>query len=263
MLAKIVALGAVALGIVLVALLAAWGADLRRAARTGPRWKRRLIAVGLGLLASTSCGPNPALGPDSAAPSQSENTLTDTDTTRELIKTRQWRRICSTWKDAHQIARKKDLNLLDRLGRDSLIKRLQQAEQDIRELHQDGLLSAAEAGLLEEDRKYLTSQIPARPRPLFVTCYVVVSPRFRAKERMGRRLPLLAELAKSGTLRPEVLKSVLDNIDRDLETLERGERRIYHLPEIQEARHYLGEIRARMAPASEPTGHGPEEEPLT
>jgi hypothetical protein len=39
-------------GVAAVALLVVLGADLARSAQRGPRWKRRLIAAGLGLLAS-------------------------------------------------------------------------------------------------------------------------------------------------------------------------------------------------------------------
>ena len=39
-------------GVAAVALLVVLGVDLARSARRGPRWKRRLIAAGLGLLAS-------------------------------------------------------------------------------------------------------------------------------------------------------------------------------------------------------------------
>ncbi len=50
-------------GVVLVVVLALKGTDLQRAARVGPRWRRRLVAAGITLLTATgllSCGEPPA-----------------------------------------------------------------------------------------------------------------------------------------------------------------------------------------------------------
>lgn len=51
-----------AAGALLVALLLVAGVDIQRAAKSGPRWRRRLVAAGIMLLSAlgvTACDPNP------------------------------------------------------------------------------------------------------------------------------------------------------------------------------------------------------------
>jgi len=59
------------MGLFVIAALAIWGSDIRRAARTGPKWKRKTVAAGLLLLAMMGfggCGREAARTPAGGAP---------------------------------------------------------------------------------------------------------------------------------------------------------------------------------------------------
>ncbi len=204
-------------GLAVVVAFAALGYDVYRAARTGPRWRRRLVAAGLALLAmlgipaceGTRAGdpPAPTAGP-----------------ARSLADAPEWKRLTAVWREAEEVASgKRGAYPFDRKGKEKLLARLKQAEADVAALQAAGLVTAPEAGLLTADLARLTRGV-GRKRPTelrMATCYkpIMVIPARDSLGRLTARLPLLQQLAEGGKLHADVVRKALVSVEADLAVL--------------------------------------------
>lgn len=210
-------------GLLAVGVLIAMRIDARRAAATGPKWKRRLVAAGLALLAIT--GASPAGGKDVGAASQRtcyKPAPMSRPAAVNLADKPEWQRLCQTWAQAQDVAS-------DALGpypfneggQKQLLDDLAAGEKDVAALLTAGALSRAEADLLTADLKALAQRVREyRPAEMkMATCYKPVSimevTRERVKGVQGR-LELLEKLAEQETLQPAVVYKVLAGVERQL-----------------------------------------------
>jgi len=205
-------------GLAIVAAFAVLGYDVYRSARTGPRWKRRLVAAGLALLAAlgipaceeaTEAGDPPA---STAGPA------------RTLVDAREWKRLTATWREAEEVASgKRGAYPFDRKGKEKLLADLKQAEADVAALQTAGLVTAPEAGLLAGDLAQLTHGVQSkRPTEMkMATCYkpMMVIPARDSMGRLAARLPLLRQLVDGDKLHPDVARKVLASVQADLAVL--------------------------------------------
>ena len=207
------------IGLVLAAALLLFGADLHRASRTGPRWKRRLLTAALALLggAGVYVVGKAAQAAGAAAPKAAVGA-----TKTPLDRTAQWQRLTATWKQADDVASgRKGPYPFDRKGQKSLLADLEARARDIDALAATGLLSAAEGALLKKELDRLAGGVRAkRPTELkMATCYEPTWQHAAADESLRRiadRLALLARIAEAPSLRPEVTGKILATLEADL-----------------------------------------------
>ena len=217
-------------GLVLALVLMVLGADLALSARSGPRWKRRLLAAGLGLLTSlglltTGCqnaeSANPA--PSTAAPAPGQS----------LAETPQWKHLTATWKEAEEVASgcRGDYPF-DEAGKKKLLDDLATVGTDIDALAKAGQLNDAETGLLREEVKRLVTGVQEkRPTEMsMATCYnlMMMRPAHDSLSRLQARLPLLEKLAADEKIHPDAVRKVLATIEADVVYLDAEE----HLKEF-------------------------------
>jgi len=214
------------IGLFVVAALALLGFDAWRAARAGPRWRRRLVTAGLALLGALgipSCGgtSDPAASRD-ARPS----TATDKgDVAVSLKDAAGWRRINATWNEADEIASgKRGPYPFDEAGKKRILAALDSVGTDADALKRKALLSEAEAGLVRIELANLTHGVHEK-RPTeerMATCYEPLPLCYAAMqsaERLAARLPLLEGLATSQRIQPVVARKVLGAVEADLALL--------------------------------------------
>ncbi len=231
-------------GLAAVAAIVIMGYDIQLAARTGPRWKRRLVGAGLALLAafgqiSCSKGDDPPL----------TDTATDV-ATDNLQDSSHWKRLLTIWKDAEDVASgKQGPYPFNKAGKKRMLNVLEKAGADIEALASAGLLCEAEAGLLKLDLARLTRGVQAkRPTEMrMATCYNPMSfvPARDSMEHLSARLPLLEKLATTDRLNPQVMEKVLVTIDKDVATLGKPE----NLKKLPEADRPKGEKMRKAAVA--------------
>ena len=262
-------------GLIIVAALFALGCDLHRAARTGPRWKRRLVGAALALLALFSplaCGR----GADSqAAPIGNAGSGKPADKARTYAETNEWKRLLAIWKDAAEIAAgKRGAYPFDRAGKKKTLEALANAAKDLDTLQGAGLLSPAEVGLLKQDLAQLTRGVQAkRPTEMrMATCYEPMwfDPAGESLKRLQARTPFLEALARTEKLRPEVVRKALASVEKDLATLgdEKALRRLRGASRAEAAavrdavRKHVEKIKAALeggrTPASTPLDRSPD-----
>jgi hypothetical protein len=217
-------------GTVIVIALILLGRDLRRAARTGPTWKRRLVTAGLVLLGAlgitSGCSDWAGLGGGYAITGASfEDPIPPG---RSLDETRHWKHLAATWREAEEIGSGKRGNYpFNERGKKRILDDLATAKSNLGTLQHAGLLSVSEAGLLEKELDLLTSRVQAmRPTEMRnATCYepMMFTPAQDSLNRLADRLPLLEKLAQSNTVQPQVVAKVLDTVDKDLVLLGKPE----------------------------------------
>ena len=207
-------LGAVVLGAMILA-----GVDAARAARTGPRWKRKLFGAGLILLASLGIGPATASGQAKSGASATTRPAAKS----QPLASKQWTHLVATWAEAEEISSgRRGPYPFDKAGKARVLAALATAGKDVEFLAGAGLFSAAEAALLTGGLAELTQGV-RRKRPTemkMATCYKPM-PLERPDHvaRLSRRLPLLAKLAGTTPVRPEVVLKVLTAADAQIEKL--------------------------------------------
>ncbi len=140
-----------------------------------------------------------------------------------LAGEKDWRRCVSTWQDAAEAAFGGDPYPFTEKGKEKLVKRLEDSQGLVRDLEGRGLLTAVEAGLLDQDISILLSGVYAkRPKEMeMASCYepMPYTPRQEALQSLAPRVELLEGLAAQETLQPEVLVRVLEQVRRDLDKL--------------------------------------------
>jgi len=223
------------LGLAVVAAIVLLGFDVYRSAKTGPRWKRRLVGAALALLAALGL---PACDKATdASPPATGNAGTPSTT---LADSPQWKRLVATWHEAEEIASgRRGAYPFDRAGKKRVLQALATAGKDVDALRRAGLLSDAEAGLLDMDLAQLTRGVQAkRPTEMrMATCYesMAYTSTRNSMKRLSARLPLLEKLTTAAKLQRDVARKVLVSIESDLATLAKKEM-IQRLPEADRAR---------------------------
>ena len=213
-------------GLVLVGALVLFGADLGRASRTGPRWKRRLLTAALALL--SSAGVYLAARPLTAAdrPSSVDTAGPLGLPKGELAQTPHWKRLMATWKEADDVGSgRRGAYPFNAKGKKALLAWLGTSDRDVDALAAAGMLTAPEAALLKKELARLTEGVQFK-RPTEMkgfTCYVPMMPLTWpgfSRRRIDDRLPLLRRLADAETVHPQVAAKVLETLETDLKRIQ-------------------------------------------
>jgi len=205
-------------GLLVLVGLALLGADLLRAASTGPRWRRRLVAAALMLLAAVGL---PACDePGGGRGGEDPKVLARMN----LTETGPWRRFTATWAEADEVASgRRGSHPFDESGKARLLAAVAAAGEDVDLLVKAGQLSGAEGELLKAELDLLTEGVQAhRPTELRnATCYepMMIVPAADSLERLSDRLPFLQWLADNEKLQPAVIDKVLKTVEADIATL--------------------------------------------
>lgn len=224
-------------GAVFVVGLILLGLDLRRAAKTGPGWKRKLVAAGLVLLGvvgiTSGCsqigevaGGIAVAGVDPDAPIPAGAALDET---------KQWQAVLSAWKAVAPLARTGKSTTVQR---EVVDKKLEAAKKCITRLTDSRLLSEAESQLLVSEAERLRSEMYRNPptgcQVTQVTCYAMafIPPAQESMERLTKRLPLLKQMATDGKVQAAVLAKVVGSVEADMATLA-SEAELKHIPADQ------------------------------
>jgi len=209
-------------GLLLVAGLVLLGIDLRRAAKTGPKWKRQLLGAALVLLGAAgllhfvtkeredAAGAPPqgteALSSGGAPPSQG---ATPGD----------WRAVVGAWVYAKPLATRGQSTTAERKAAD---EKLTAAKAAIGRLEKAGELSSAEAGLLKVEAADIREDIYREsPTDGMETCYnmIYLPPARKSLTRLSKRLPLLEKLAGGGKLNATACEKIIAAAEADLKVL--------------------------------------------
>lgn len=248
-------------GAVFVLALMLFGRDPHEAAKSGPGWKRKLVAVGLLLLATigitSGCGEGAGTSDDATISS------TDFDTAippgQTLDETKHWKHLTAVWREAEEIGSgKRGGYPFDEMGKQRILGGLSTVNDNLDKLENAGLLDEAETGLLKQELALLTSRVQAkRPTEMrMATCYEPMSftPAQDSLKRLTDRLPLIEKLADSETLQRQVISKVFDTVESDLALLEKQENRD-RLPDDQKptadevtqaAKSYIEKMKAKL-----------------
>ena len=223
-----------AAGALAVALIALLGYDIYRAARTGPRWRRRLLGAGLAFLATFGL-------PACEGAEQRPPTVTDDGAeAKTLADAAGWKRLTATWRESQEIASgKRGPYPFSERGKKRALAALDRAVADVDALAVAGLLTQPEAGLLKLDLAELKLGVQAkRPTEMrMATCYepMMMTPARDSMKRLAARLPLLEKLAAADKLQPDVVSRVLASVKQDLATLSKPQM-IERLPDADRAK---------------------------
>ena len=214
-----VALGV--LGVMVLIALVVLGVNVYRSARTGPRWKRALIAAGLlvlGLATTNSCKQTTCYAPvkpDDAGQRQQESKT-------PLEKTPEWKTIQGAWDFVGPLAESGKSTEAQRKQAD---ERFKTAKSSMDKLVAAGLLSPAESGLLQAQADTLREEVyrnpPTDPNLVTPTCYAMIGtvPARQSLQELSKRLPLLQHLAQQDRLHESVLARLVPTIEADVKTL--------------------------------------------
>jgi hypothetical protein len=209
------------MGMAVVVMLVLLGIDAWQAARTGPRWKRRLVSAGLILLAMLGVA-----GCDTQAdPPKDPAPETKAGRRAELHETFAWEQLTTIWRNAAEVSSgKRGAYPFNQAGKTKMLADLKQATEIVDKLQTQGLLTQAESGLLKKELLALTKGVNAK-RPTEMkraTCYepmwIPPAAELSAK-RLTERLPLLKQMAEAKTVKAAVLEKVIGTVRADIATL--------------------------------------------
>jgi hypothetical protein len=219
---RVMYLPAAMAGLLIVVGLLLVGSDPHRAARTGPRWRRRIVAAALLLLGLLGIGPGLVPGVqtvDAAAP-------TSVSPSVAFGQTAEWKALVATWRTASEVASGvHGAYPFTAAGKARLLAQIEQGKTQVVELRDAGALTAAESDLLISDLDILARGVNAKRSVdmKLATCYepMMVVPSRDAMKRLAGRLPLLKKIAAADALNVTVLGKVLETVEVDLVTLSR------------------------------------------
>ena len=236
------------IGALLLAGLLLLGADVIRASRSGPGWRRKILGTGLVLLASlglVSCEKQPA-----SPPAASTTPATPPSAGTPLEATPEWKTIQTAWDFVTPLAKSGQSTTAQRKESD---EKLKAAETAVGKLAQLGFISSSEAGLLNTEAAKLHEDLYRNPPvpaagEMRISCYeaVAVRPADKTMQRLSQRLLLLEALTKEERLDEPVLAKVLPTMEADLNTLS-DEKELAGMSRLQ--RREAGEVRDRLAKA--------------
>jgi len=256
------------LGLVLLGVILLTGADVHRAARTGPRWKRAMVAAGLVLLAALGFGPGTARAADTtpAAQPAAGAAGATTQPAAQLADTDEWKRLTGAWKEAEEVASGKRGDYpFDEKGKKALLESLTKAGREIDALAEKRMLSETEVRLLKIDVERLRRGVQGkRPTEMrMATCYRPISLGSRKRivlARLTERLELLEKVGKAGKLHPAAVAKVVESVEGDIASLSGADNQKQMIAEdvekagkaIHAAGEHLQQIKARLAGYSKP-----------
>ncbi len=265
-------------GLLAVVLLVILRANVDQQARTGPRWKQRLLAAGLMLLAAFGLGPACKGGgtPKPAATSNSGGLTADPGHVKRPAAPRtpprptgylaapEWKQIQNTLKEAEAIvAGKRGSHPFDQAGKKRFEAAMLKAQSNADALATRGLLALAEVGLLKVDLAQLRAKVSTfRPTEMRgASCYQKIARPLAAEVSMGRlqrRLPLLKKLVTAKKLHPAVVRKVLVRIEKNLKVLQTPTE-VARLPAKRQtaAKKLAGEVRTELLKVRQRIGRPP------
>ncbi len=273
-------------GVAAVVLLVILRTNVDHQARTGPRWKKRLLAAGIMLLAAFGMGPackgggtpastsnkgpksadpGPDMGPGGMGPAgMGPAGKRPAPRPTGYVGTAEWKQIQNVLKEAEAIAAgKRGAYPFDRAGKKQILAALQKAQRNADALATKKLLALSEVGLLKVDLAQLRAKVATfRPTERRMTsCYQKVARPKAAEVSMGRlkaRLPLLKKLAALQKLHPVVVNKVLVRIEKNLKTLENPtEVGRLNAKRQAEAKKLAAEVRTALAQVQKRLGQPP------
>ncbi len=232
------------IALLLVVGLILFGRDLDDAARRGPRWKRRLVAMGLAALAALGFGPacrsrkaapssgSPGAGQGSSRPRGAPETRTrnanrprsgrpGSQLKDPPAQVRDWKDLRRVYHAAARVAQAPPGSYpFDEATKKRLLAGLEQARRLARRLVQSGRLSPAEGKVVLAELESLAQAVRSyRPVEMKrLSCYFRrgLPPKVARRGRLRSRLELLRKLARQGTVREEVLRLVEGRLQADL-----------------------------------------------
>ena len=227
------------LGLLALAVLLLFGRNLDRAASTGPRWKRRLVAAGMMLLAGLGlmpgCRPEPKQ--ESAKPTGQQKNTNQTLSAKpaqrqvgaRLVLAKQKTgldAIADVYHRAEAIAAgKKGPYPFDRAGKKKILADLDDAMVRARRLESAEKITRADADLLVTELGLLKKKVMSfRPTEMKnATCYEPgrMRPYDDTKERLSKRLQVLEHMDARQKLNPKVVRLVRARMERDLAKMEK------------------------------------------
>ncbi|HUT59772.1 MAG TPA: hypothetical protein VNA25_18145, partial [Phycisphaerae bacterium] len=138
---------------------------------------------------------------------------------KPLAKTEEWGIVMAYWRHAAPLAESGKSRTAERK---QVAENLKTAAGALDKLVKDGLLTAAEGGLLHSEMSRIRQQVHRNPpTDSMVSCYDmgVLPPAQASLTRLEGRLGLLKSVAASGKVQPEAIRKVLPSIRADLKTL--------------------------------------------
>ncbi len=180
---------------------------------TPPTSLRFAILASLGVLHGCPSGAiEPGSSPDPVL-EQAEGLATEKD----------WRRCLEAWEQGSEAAFGDDPYPFTEKGKAQLVDQLEATRGLVKGLERRGKLTAAEAGLLDQDISTLLSGVYAkRPKEMeAATCYQPMryTPRQDALLVLAPRVELLERLAAQEVLQPQVVARVLEQVRLELPRL--------------------------------------------
>jgi hypothetical protein len=221
-------------GVLIVAGLAMLGVNLASSARTGPRWKRKLVAAGLILLGmGVGSGVHGYSEPtiassDEPMPQRTDMTMSPSATAEQNVM---WTQVVTAWQEGREIAGRTRIQIQMKRKRtyrqtkaeeDALLAALVSARKNVQTLTDQKMLSKRGAKLLTDDLNQFTRSVPSyrpeREEGWISSCYLQrILPTRQAVSltRLNGRLVTIEKLVASGTLKPGPAAQVAAIIRRD------------------------------------------------
>ncbi|MBM4033204.1 MAG: hypothetical protein FJ291_15675 [Planctomycetes bacterium] len=239
-------------GLVIVAAIVILGYDAWKVARTGPRWRRRLVAAALMLLAAIGL---PTSGGEAAPPDAPKRAAPDASA--------DWQAIHDAWAAALPLAKSGKSTGAERKAAD---QKMEAAGDAAKRLVAKGLLASQEADLLAFKLASIRNDIYRNPPTDFRgTCYdmAYIPPAQQSLQRLNQRLPLVEKLLEGGKVNPTAGGKIVAGIQADLAILNdaknieqlRGEERAKAAEARDKAAQALQRLRKLIPPA--PTCYAP------
>ncbi len=243
-------------GLLAVFVLVLLGRNVERSAARGPRWKRRILAAGMGLMAALgflpSCKPSPtkqgstnAEGTQTAPQKTNRARHLSRQSRQQVRKVSDWRSMVAVFERAEAVASQPSGSYpFDRAGKKKLLADIDAAGQVARKLAESGRITKPEADLLVTELTILRQRVAAfRSKEMqMATCYEprLLRPIDETKDRLKQRLTALDHLTTQKSIHPEVLALVRTDIERDMAKLDQLTR---SRPARDKVRTFLAKIR--------------------
>jgi hypothetical protein len=148
-------------GLVVIAVLAIWGADIRRAARSGPKWKRKTVAAGLLLLALMGFGGCGGVADEEPEPQAAA--VRDADKRKKAIA-EAWRGLDAAWEHGADYAfGRHGPRPFDKATKDAVLKQTEQFDLHAATLERLGEIKNIEADALRLEWDFIQERIELLP----------------------------------------------------------------------------------------------------
>lgn len=148
----------------------------------------------------------------------------------DLGRSKAWQHLVITWREAEEVGSgRRGMYPFDQAGRKRLLADLKQVSADAESLRKEGLLTDAEAALLQKDIPVVTAGVEMKraTEERAAMCYAPM-PGPSAQDsvkRLSDRLPLIRKMIDEGRIKAAVAQRILPIIEADLKVL--SEKRSY------------------------------------